>query len=173
MAVWLTAEERYGSLWHQKIYLFRTVVPDRDLSNHNLSTTDFSPAIKWVITRLPLHEDHLVGSMEKSLATPEQSQSSVFMTPSSSVSKPLYQAPRPLVLTPLPLSLLSPAATPKGQCMDLPPSPPENLDILSELYMRGLPHVSQQILAYLAPPDLCRWVDQLSEQPFLAGSVVL
>jgi len=40
--------------------------------------------------------------------------------------------------------------------MDLPPSPPENLDILSELYMRGLPHVSQQILAYLAPPDLCR-----------------
>ena len=104
--------------------------------------------------------------MEKSLATPEQSQSSVFMTPSSSVSKPLYQAPRPLILTPLPLSLLSPAATPKGRCMDLPPSPPENLDILSELFMRGFPHVSQQILAYLAPPDLCRWVDQLSKQPF-------
>ena len=111
----------------------------------------------------PPREDHLAnffGSMEKSLATPEQSHSSVFMTPSSSVSKPSYRPPRSLVLTPLPWSLLSPAATPKGTCMDLPPSPPENLDILSELYMRGLPHVSQQILAHLAPADLCRWVDQ-------------
>jgi len=39
------------------------------------------------------------------------------------------------------------------------PSPPEHKDILSELYERGMPLVSQQILAYLEPAELCRLVE--------------
>ena len=78
-------------------------------------------------------------------------QSSVLMTPSS--TKPVVYSPRVLST----LSLLSPDVTPKSSPTDLPlaPPPPACNDILSTLYLGGLPRVAERIFALLNPADLC------------------
>ena len=73
---------------------------------------------------------------------------SVLMTPSS--TKPAVYSPRVLS----PLSLLSPAATPESP-LKLLPSPPAYKDILSTLYLGGVPHVAERIVSLLNPADLC------------------
>ena len=78
-------------------------------------------------------------------------ESTVFMTPSSSSGKPVY--PKPMV-TPLAFSLFSPAPTPvkRGRTTQ------GSTDVLTELYMCGVPHVVDTILAMLPPSALCRYV---------------
>ena len=79
------------------------------------------------------------------LMTPKQS--SVLMTPSS--TKSVFYSPR--VLSPLPLLL---PATPKSS-LERSPSLPACKDILSELYLGGLPLVAERIFSLLKPADLC------------------
>lgn len=82
--------------------------------------------------------------------------SSVFMTPSSSAGRPLYQKPN--LLTPLPhLSFLSPASTPHmSKSAAHVHNDTEHKDILSELFSYGIPHLVNQILTMLSPADLYR-----------------
>ena len=110
--------------------LLRTVIPDCGF--HHLSC-HFSVH--------PLFNSLL--QMGK-FVTPKQS--SVLMTPSS--SKVAVYSPRVLS----PLSLLSPAATLKS----LSPSPPAHRDILSTLYLGGVPQVAETIISHLNAADLCR-----------------
>ena len=107
----------------------------------------------------------LTAKMEK-LMTPNQS--SVLMTPSS--VKSVGYSPRVLS----PLSLLSPAATPKTP-LNLPPSPPAFKDILSTLYLGGVPQVAERIVSLLNPADLCcsqqvctTWNDVCSGAQFMS-----
>jgi len=79
------------------------------------------------------------------LMTPKQS--SVLVTPSS--TKSVFYSPR--VLSPLPLLL---PATPKSS-LEHSPSLPACKDILSELYLGGLPLVAERIFSLLKPADLC------------------
>ena len=70
------------------------------------------------------------------------------MMPAS--TKPVVYFPRVLS----PLSLLSPATTPTSS-LTLPPSPPVCNDILSTLYLGGLPRATERIFSFLNPADLC------------------
>ena len=171
-ARWLMCDqlrEVWGSLKYKEIHTWDShprsgSETSQAISGRSLSSIKRAATVNALFNRQCLH----YASMEKSLATPEQPQSSVFMTPTTSSSiKPFSLHPRPRVLTPVPFSLLSPAATPGGSSMELP-FPPEHEDILSELYERGMPLVSQQILAYLDPAELCRLVELTLPSPWIS-----
>ena len=98
--------------------------------------------------------------MADNFATPQPNTnselSSVFMTPSSSTGKPLYQKPK--VLSPLPpLSFLSPAASPemsRSAVKTVESGDSEHKDILLGLFFKGIPVLVDQILSMLSPVDL-------------------
>ena len=92
----------------------------------------------WIPSHVSVHPmfNSFTVKMGK-LMTPKQS--SVLMTPYS-----------PRVLSPLSLS----AAMPKSP-LNLVPSHPACKDILSTLYLGGVPHVAERIVAFLNPADLC------------------
>ena len=101
--------------------------------------------------------------------TPKQS--AVPMTPSS--IKPVLYSPRVLS----PVSLMLSAATPKSS-LELSCSPPAYKDILTELYLGGLPLVSERIFSLLKPADLCSsrqvcptWNRQISSCSQLMNSI--
>jgi len=65
-------------------------------------------------------------------------------------TKPLVYSPRVLS----PLSLLPSASMPKSP-LNPPPSPPACKNILSTLYLGGVPSVAERIISLLNPADLC------------------
>jgi len=81
------------------------------------------------------------------LMTPKRS--SVIMAAPFTLAKPLVYSPRVLSS----LSLLSSASMPKSP-LNLPPSPPACKDILSTLYLGGVPSVAERIISLLNPADL-------------------
>ena len=107
--------------------------------------------------------------------TPKQS--SILMTPSStkpvspSSTKPVFYSPR--VLSPLPLLL---PATPKSSAGH-PRSFSAYKDILSELYLGGLPLVAERIFSLLKPAELCSsqvcttWNHQISSGSQFMNSI--
>ena len=86
-----------------------------------------------------------IHSKMEELMTPKQS--SVLVTPSS--TKSVFYSPR--ILSPLLLLL---PAMPKSS-LEHSPSLPACKDILSELFLGGLPLVAERIFSLLKPADLC------------------
>ena len=98
----------------------------------------------WILSsHLPLECSSIVQQFTSRMG---KLVSSVLMTPSSTM--PVVYSPRVLS----PLSLLSPTATPKSP---LTPSPPAYKDILSTLYLGGVPQVAERIISHLNPADIC------------------
>ena len=114
----------------------RTLCPQNSYSRLWISSSLLSPIVQ-----------QLTAKMGKFM-TPIPS--FVLMTPSS--TKPTVYSPRVLS----PISLLSPAMTPKSP-LYFPTSPPayKDIDILSMLYLGGVPQVAERIISHLSPADLC------------------